>query len=142
MPWPFCVFIIIIFIIILAVIFEGKRDRLSRFSPEQQKALILQNKVLTLWAGYILAGIFLYPMIEAASPVLANIVTYVSMLLGVGVVVFVAVSSIISRASILRPKHQREFGKGASAVVTGIVVLILLGRVLVEWWVTNVGGGR
>lgn len=126
---------LVIFLIILSVWVEGRRDRFSGFSPEQQKALILQNKAQTLLVVVILMAVCLCSLISSL-PYLGAAATSMGVLLLLfagGVMAFIALSSIFSEASILRGRGQREFLKGDRAVWAGAWTLFILGLVLYAW---------
>ncbi len=119
---------------IVMLIVRGKRDRLSSFTPEQQRAIKLQNNALTIWVAILIIGIFLFSTIEKISPELANGSKNVFIFLGVGVMILIAVSSIISKVSILKGRGERDdFPQGKAAVNYGIMILAFLVVALLLW---------
>lgn len=120
---------------ILAAIIEGRRDKLSQFSPEQQKALRMQNHAFGLWVIVFLTGSCVCSLFSQVTFV-QNAGQWLNVLIflfGGGVMAFIALSSIFSEASILSGRHRRDYLKGQEAVWTGIAVLFVLGLALYAW---------
>ncbi len=119
---------------IVMLVLRGKHDRLSSFAPEQQKAVKLQNNTLTMWVVILAIGIFLFPALERISPKLANVYRNVFIFLGIGVMILIATSSIISKVSILKGRGERhDFPQGKTAVNYGIMILAILAVALLLW---------
>jgi hypothetical protein len=136
LPFFVCGFLFLALGGIIATILEGKKDRLSGFSPGQQKALKLQNNSLTCWAVLIFLVIFIIPATRNISSELSNQVSDMFMVIGGVAIGIIAISSIISRASILRPRGRSEFTEGKDAVGAGVGILIFLGLAFI-WWLAN-----
>ena len=131
-----CLFVIFVFSIIVMLVLKNKSDRLSSFTPEQQKAIKFQNNALTVWAMVLVSGILLFPIIEKNSLVLASIYKNIFIFLGIGVAISIAISSIISKVSVLRKRRSREdFSQGKTAIEFGIMILVFLGLALLWWFI-------
>lgn len=133
--WGLGIILLFVFLIIGAAILEGKRDRLSQFSPEQQRALRMQNNAAGLWAIVMLSGFCgcsLFSEVQFLQGVFP--ILWIGIVLLGGVIWgFVALSSIFSEASILRPRWQRDFSKGQQAIWEGAWLLFFLGFALCIW---------
>lgn len=125
--------VLVVFLLILWVLAEGKRDRLSQFSPEQQSALRMQNHAMGLWVVVLLSAFCGCPLLTGVpliGPLVqdtSQVVTIVVILFGGGTMAFIALSSIFSEASILGPRGQRDFSKGKQAVWYGVMLLLAIG---------------
>ncbi|MFZ6030018.1 MAG: hypothetical protein ACOYYS_20070 [Chloroflexota bacterium] len=130
---------------VLWVIYDAKRDRLSGFNTQQRNALALQNKSLAIWVLLLLLAACLYPLLKAIphSQGLTQLFVGVYILVGIGIAVFIAVSSITSGASIItRDRWKRDYAKGDDAVVNGIGLLLYLGIAILILWLISTHGGR
>ena len=128
------VFIFIALAMIVMLILRGRRDRLSSFTPEQQKAIKLQNNALTAWAVIVVIVISLSSAIEKNSSELANQCRNSLIFLGVGIMILIAMSSIISQVTILRGRGERDdFPQGKTAVNYGIMILAFLAVAVILW---------
>lgn len=128
------IFIFIILAMIIMLVLKGKRDRLSSFTPEQQKAIKLQNNASIIWVVILVTGIFLSPVMEKISPELANGYRNMLIFLGIGVMILIALSSIISKVSILKGRGARDdFSQDKAAVNFGTMILVFLGLALLLW---------
>ncbi|HNB55308.1 MAG TPA: hypothetical protein PK530_25380 [Anaerolineales bacterium] len=133
------IIVLIVFLLILWVLANGKRDRLSQFSPDQQKALRMQNHALGLWVIVLLSvfcGCPLLTVVPLVGPLVQNTsqaVTVLLVLFGVGTMGFIALSSIFSEASILRGRMQKDFAKGKLAIWNGVMLLLAIGYWLFLW---------
>lgn len=137
--WAIGIIVLIVFLLILWVLAEGKRDRLSQFSPEQQKALRMQNHAMGVWVVVLLSvfcGCPLLTGVPLVGPLVQTTnqpVTIFLILFGVGTMGFIALSSIFSEASILRGRMQKDFSKGKLAIWNGVMMLLALGYWLFLW---------
>jgi membrane protein YdbS with pleckstrin-like domain len=119
---------------ITMLILKGKRDRLSSFTPEQQKAIKLQNNALTVWAVIAVIVISLSLAIGKNSPELENVGKNSLIFLGVGIMLLIAISSIISQVTIVRGRGERDdFPQGKTAINYGIMILAGLVVALLLW---------
>ncbi len=129
-----CVSIFICLAMIVLLVLRGKRDRLSSFTPEQQKAIKLQNNALTVWALIVGVVISLSLALGKNSPELANVCRNSLIFLGSGIMLLIAISSIISQVTIVRHRGERDdFPQGKTAVNYGIMILAFLAVALILW---------
>jgi hypothetical protein len=135
----FGTFFLIVIALIVYVSVRGGRDRLSGFSPEQQRALRVQNNALTLWAAaFLIGGCILLPIMEKIPPILMAFLRNGCFTFGIALALVIAFSSIVSRVNIFSPGRARlfwrhnddEFSKDADAVNTGILILLVVAVIL------------
>lgn len=140
----FCIFAFIVIVLIVWVYVRGRRDTLSEFSPEQQKGLHFQNKVLLFVVlalaipGAVTSFVLNLFGVDTNSEAVKNVLNTYAFYLLSGITTLIALSSIVSRASIIPPSRRfrsgARFSKDEAAVNLGVFILLMVVVAWIAWF--------